>query len=107
MTDRRYNAEVAKYFFFTITTFIMFAPALTPAEPPIASPPPGHLYHGLYWGGVGTDDHDPTEHDVSAADVNAYERGVGAKVTWIYFSNNWFESRDFPTATCHWIKVLG
>ena len=75
--------------------------------PPIAPPPPGKLYHGFYWGGVGTDEHDPTEHDVTPADVTAYEQAIGARVAWIYFSNNWFESRAFPAATCRWIKDLG
>src|SRR5438034_487192 len=31
----------------------------------VAVPAAGKLYHGLYWGGVGTDEHDPTEHDVT------------------------------------------
>jgi hypothetical protein len=34
-----------------------------------APPAPGKLYHGFYWGGVGTDKHDPTEHDLTPADV--------------------------------------
>jgi hypothetical protein len=76
------------------------------ATPPIAVPPEGRLYHGFYWGGVGTDEHDPTEHDVTATDVANYEQAVGAKVTWVYFSNNWFESRAFPVATCNWIRGL-
>lgn len=72
--------------------------------PPIAPPPVGKLYHGCYWGGVGTDTHDPSEHDVTPTDVAAYERAVGAKAAWVYFSNNWFESRAFPTAMCSWIR---
>jgi hypothetical protein len=82
--------------------------ALVDAQtPPIASPPPGKLYHGFYWGGVGTDTHDPTEHDVTPADVACYEQAVGKKTAWIYFSNNWFEARRFPTETCRWIRNLG
>jgi hypothetical protein len=73
----------------------------------IAPPPPSHLYHGFYWGGVGTDEHDPTEHDVTPVDLAAYEQAVGAKSAWIYFSNNWFESRAFPATTCRWIRDLG
>jgi hypothetical protein len=72
----------------------------------IASPPTGKLYHGLYWGGVGTDEHDPTEHDVTPNDVGKYEQAVGKQATWIYFANNWFESRKFPTAMCTWIRNL-
>src|SRR5437016_5234826 len=87
---------------------LLFASAVHGGSaPPILPPPPGKLYHGFYWGGIGTDDHDPTEHDVTAADVMAYQKAVGAKTTWIYFSNNWFESRAFPIATCNWIRDLG
>jgi glycosyl hydrolase family 26 len=73
----------------------------------VLPPPAGKLYHGFYWGGVGTDSHDPTEHDVTKQDVLRYEEAVGAKVAWIYFSDNWFESRAFPRATCDWIESLG
>src|SRR5213592_702833 len=76
-------------------------------SPRILPPPTGKLYHGFYWGGVGTDTHDPTEHDVAPADVARYEQAVGAKTAWIYFSNNWFESREFPTEMCNWIRDLG
>ena len=75
--------------------------------PRVLPPPPGKFYHGCYWGGVGSDTHDPTEHDVTAADVAKYEEAVGAKTTWVYFSNNWFESRKFPTEICAWIRDLG
>jgi hypothetical protein len=73
----------------------------------VVPPPAGKLYHGCYWGGVGTDTHDPSEHDVTAADVKDYEEAVGAKAAWIYFSNNWFESRQFPLEMCGWIRDLG
>jgi len=86
---------------------VLLLPFCTQASPPIAPPPTGKLYHGCYWGGVGTDEHDPTEHDVTAADVTRYEEAVGAKTAWIYFSDNWFESRDFPLSTCTWIRDLG
>ncbi len=72
----------------------------------VAVPPTGKLYHGLYWGGVGTDQHDPTEHDVTPNDVAQYEKGVGSKTAWVYFANNWFESRKFPAAMCNWIRDL-
>lgn len=74
---------------------------------PIASPPTGKLYHGFYYGGIGTDTHDPTEHDVTPQDVERYEKTVGTKATWVYFSDNWFESRKFPAAMCVWIRELG
>ncbi len=73
----------------------------------IEPPPSPKLYHGCYWGGVGTDTHDPTEHDVTAADVARYEAAVGARTAWVYFAHNWFESADFPRATCDWIAQSG
>ena len=45
----------------------------------IAPPPPGKLYHGFYWDGIGTDKHDPTEHDVTPEDVGRYEQTLGKK----------------------------
>jgi hypothetical protein len=73
----------------------------------IAVPPAGKFYHGCYWGGVGTDTHDPTEHDVTARDVARYEESVGKSAAWVYFSDNWFESRRFPAAICEWIRAAG
>jgi len=72
----------------------------------VAAPPEGKLYHGLYWGGVGTDEHDPTEHDVTSNDVARYEQAVGKQTAWVYFANNWFESPKFPAAMCSWIRDL-
>jgi len=73
----------------------------------IAPPLAGNLYHGLFWDGTGTDERDPTEHDVTPADAARYEQAVGKKAAWIYFSNNWFESRKFPAEMCGWIRQLG
>jgi len=92
--------------FFCFASFVCFV-SVAHGAPPISPPSPGKLYHGFYWGGVGTDDHDPTEHDVRPEEVAAYEQAVGAQTTWIYFSDNWFESRSFPIAMCHWIRDLG
>jgi hypothetical protein len=88
--------------------FTVYAVAISIAQAqPLASPPPGKLYHGFYWGGTGTDTHDPTEHDVTPADVARYEQALGKQTAWVYFSNNWFESRQFPAAMCGWIRDLG
>jgi len=73
----------------------------------IAPPPPGKFYHGFYWGGFGTDTHDPTEHDVTVEDVGRYEQAIGRKTAWVFFSNNWFESRTFPAEMCTWVRKLG
>ncbi|HKP05289.1 MAG TPA: glycosyl hydrolase [Chthoniobacterales bacterium] len=72
----------------------------------IAPPPAGKLYQGLYFDEPQAG-HDPTEHDVTAADVARFEETLGTKTTWIFFSNNWFESRTFPRETCDWIRGLG
>ena len=44
--------------------------AVTSLAGPVAPPPSGKLYQGFYYGGVGTDTHDPTEHDVLPQDVD-------------------------------------
>ncbi len=84
---------------------VLVAPPLWAA--PVPPPPAGRLYQGFYYGGVGTDTHDPTEHDFAPADVRRYEEVTGAPVSWVYFSDNWFESRAFPAATCSSIRELG
>jgi hypothetical protein len=56
--------------------------------------------------GGGTDEHDPTEHDVTPEDVARYEQAVSKQTAWAYFSNNWFESRKFPAPMCSWIRDL-
>src|ERR1700745_1383334 len=71
-----------------VAAFFSCVVALHAESPRVAPPPAGKLYHGFYWGGVGTDSHDPTEHDVTAADVVRYEQAVGSKTVWVYFSNN-------------------
>jgi hypothetical protein len=39
--------------------------------------------------------------------VKQFETVLGTKTSWVYFSDNWFESRAFPVATCRWIRSLG
>ncbi len=90
-----------------VLALLSLALILRATAAPISAPPSGKLYHGCYFGGVGTDTHDPSEHDVTPADVARYEDTVGAQATWVYFSDNWFESRAFPTATCSWIRQVG
>jgi len=72
----------------------------------IASPPAGKLYQGLYFDEA-KPGHDPTEHEVTASDVTRFEETLGTKTAWVFFSNNWFESRKFPRETCDWIRSLG
>lgn len=68
----------------------------------LAPPPEGKLYHGFFYDGPAVD-----EHDVRAEDVARYEQAVGADTAWVFFSDNWFESRAFPVSTCRWIQQLG
>ncbi|MFL6589930.1 MAG: glycoside hydrolase family 26 protein [Chthoniobacterales bacterium] len=73
----------------------------------VVSPPPqGKLYQGLYFDEPKSD-HDPTEHDVTPADVARFEEALATKTAWVFFSNNWFESKKFPRETCEWIRTLG
>jgi hypothetical protein len=73
-----------------------------PAPPRIDVPPAGQLYHGVYPGGATGE-----EDDVRPTDVEAYERAVGRRVAWVYFSHNWFRDRRFPAATAGWIRDRG
>jgi len=68
----------------------------------IPLPPPGGLYHGVYPGG-----RSGAEDDLTAADLAAYEKTVGKRAAWVYFSNNWFQNRAFPVATAGWIREAG
>jgi hypothetical protein len=80
----------------------------TPATPPptihadIPLPAAGTLYHGVYPGGrMGEED------DLTLADLTAYESAAGKTAAWVYFSNNWYHGRAFPTATATWIRDHG
>ena len=68
----------------------------------VGPPPAGKLYHAVYPGGVTGE-----EDDLTPADVDAYEAAVGKRVAWVYFSHNWYRSREFPLATASWIRDRG
>ena len=87
-------------------TTILLAVVNAHGAPWISPPPPGKLYQGLYFDEPAPG-RDPTEHDVTAADVARFEETLGTKTVWIFFSNNWSESRKFPAAACDWIRGLG
>ena len=80
--------------------------SLVRGEQRIAPPPAGKLYQGLYFDEPAAG-RDPTEHDVTAENVTRFEQTLGTKTAWIFFSDNWSESRKFPAATCDWIRGLG
>ena len=66
------------------------------------APPAGKLLHGVYTGRRSGE-----EDDIRPSNLDAYIRTVGVKPAWVYFSNNWYRSRDFPTATAKWIRAKG
>ncbi len=76
-------------------------------EVSLVPPPPGKLYQGFFFSDVSPGSDDANEHNVTAADVLQFERTIRKKTSWVYFSDNWFESRIFPAATCGWIRSLG
>src|SRR5438270_8556278 len=95
-----YSCAVRGFLLFLICSVTLNAQGV-----PVATPPAGKLYHGFYWGGVGTDEHDPSEHDVTPTDVAKYEQAVGKQTAWIYFSDNWFASRKFTAVMWGWTWV--
>ena len=68
----------------------------------VGEPPAGKIYHGVYPGGTTGE-----EDDITPADVGTYEAEVGKRVAWVYFSHNWYSSRQFPVATATWIRDRG
>lgn len=89
-------------------TKVVFLPTLIPVIIPtvvvsnIPLPQSGFLYHGVYPGGITGD-----EDDITLRDLLSYEQTVGKPAAWVYFSNNWYHSRKFPTRTVAWIRDAG
>jgi Glycosyl hydrolase family 26 len=85
---------------------LLLAAALDPAAAVstsvIAEPPAGKLYHGVFPGG-----RDGMGGDIAPPDVLGYQQLVGKRPAWVYFCNNWYQSRDFPMATATWIRANG
>lgn len=84
----------------------VFAVPVSPGAQLVAVPPSGKLYHGFYFDEPAAE-HDPTEHDVTVADLGLFEKTLATKTAWVFFSDNWFESRRFPSVTCGWIRAAG
>jgi Glycosyl hydrolase family 26 len=82
-------------------------PVVSCAAVALAPPPPGKFYQGFFFSAPSPESDDANEHNVTAADVLQFEQAVGKKTSWVYFSDNWCESRAFPAATCGWIRSLG
>jgi len=105
---RGYNLDVLRSAMFLgrAVAVVLFAASIARGAELISSPPPGKLYQGLYFDQPAAAQ-DPTEHDVTEKDVSQFEQVLGTKTAWVFFSNNWFESRKFPRLTCDWIRGLG
>ena len=65
-------------------------------------PPEGTIYHGVYPGGTTGE-----ESDLTLADLESYQLAAGKTASWVFFSHNWYEGRDFPAATATWIRDAG
>jgi hypothetical protein len=68
----------------------------------LPDPPPGRLYHGVFphsKNGMGS--------DIRLSGVRAYAKQTGRHPAWVYFWNNWYQSRAFPGATATWIRQSG
>lgn len=78
------------------------APLTSTHAATVVVPPAGCLYHGVYPGGITGE-----EDDITLADVRSYESAAGRAVAWVFFSNNWYRSRDFPLTRARWIRDHG
>jgi hypothetical protein len=68
----------------------------------IQLPSLGSYYHGIFPGGT-----NEPESFLPPENLTSYEENVGKTAAWVYFSNNWFEGRDFPLETATWVREKG
>jgi Glycosyl hydrolase family 26 len=68
----------------------------------IQLPPPGHQYHGVFPAGTTQPDA-----DISMKAADDYVDAVGHPLAWIYFSNEWYVSKQFPRVTAEAIRARG
>jgi hypothetical protein len=86
----------------TPTVFASLVTFTPEPAPLIPLPPSGHLYHGVYPGGI-----TGAESDLTPTDLISYEQSVGKQAAWVFFSHNWFEGEQFPVETTSWIRDAG
>ncbi|MEO8205243.1 MAG: hypothetical protein ABI615_03625, partial [Chthoniobacterales bacterium] len=60
----------------------------------VPAPPALKFYHGVYPGGISGE-----EDDLTPGDLASYEKAVGRRAAWVYFSNNWYVDHKFPLKT--------
>ena len=68
----------------------------------IPLPADNEFYHGVYPGGITGE-----EDDLTLNDLLSYERHVGKKAAWVFFSHNWYKDRTFPLETAAWVRAAG
>src|SRR5262249_34503922 len=70
--------------------------------PRIQVPPAGHLYHGVFPAGSTQPDA-----DISMQAADDYVAAVGRPLAWVYFSNEWYVTKQFPRVTAQAIRSRG
>jgi hypothetical protein len=70
----------------------------------VGVPERGKFYHGVY---PGTPSCTGNEDDIQFSDLDSYQKTVGRNAAWVYFSNNWMTTQEFPGATAKWISGAG
>jgi hypothetical protein len=68
----------------------------------IGLPPAGSVYHGVFPAGTTQPDA-----DISMKAADDYVDAVGRPLAWIYFSNEWYVSKQFPRVTAEAIRARG
>ena len=68
----------------------------------IALPPAGRLYHGVFPAGSSMPDS-----DASLTVADDYVQAVGRPLAYVYFSNEWFQTKAFPRQTAEAIRARG
>jgi hypothetical protein len=48
-----------------------------------------------------------SEDEITPQLVDQYETAAGRRVAWVYFSHNWYRSREFPLDKVNWISARG
>jgi len=69
----------------------------------LAPPGPGELYHGVFPAGTEAD----PESDISLGALDEYETAVGRQVAYVYFNDEWIDTRAFPAQTVKAIRDRG
>lgn len=92
------------------------APAVNGPEYPVPSgdpvavqgtlemPPPGFIYHGVY---APPRSAAGAENRITKKSIRSYERAVGKKAAWVYFSHEWSDGMAFPWRTASTIRESG